>query len=763
MKFSKLFVLSTIPFLLVSCKGNTEQLLPNCERKEVEAEIASNFGSTVGEDTFKEKCIYDDSWFFEDTKEINYELALFSAITGGASYSSSSEITGSKISKLLEATGFSNIEKNYYYNNGITLEDSIGVIIGSKNVRKVTNDNYTLLAVFPRNAGYADEWVGNFNIDSDGVHHGFLLARDEMLRFTKNYIINHNITGKLKVYTAGYSRGAAAVNLFSAYLADASLYLPHTVSLDTKDIYTYTIGTPSTVMASIDKKVALSVSSPREGEYHDTNIEGYEYQGSGSINPLDEKYGYIHNFVGVGDYVTKLPFSKWGFTRYGETNEISFGSEKMIPYLKEYSASTAAQFESGRAFDKKEATSTLNFDTFKIEETSTLMSPNEVLDSHLDSLVNLVPSVEEYNEQGYVNVLGSMLASFGCDYDGFISGLTSNIQTLLSAFIYSYLANVAEKEQVSDIEALQNVIFELLKLLGKEVQNKDEYTDQQLLKDIFDVLINDYHTSEASKTRLTNLLELIPGSAGKLILNIIKFAGEKGMTITYVDDLLLLISDYFDTNKEDQDVHSALEAIVGIIPEKYYVLLWTIAQIDRSAYEDDLEATKASLQVIFHNCVYGVDDTKAYEFRYSMLVAASFGVYSYSKIVNLVLNGSTNNLGEKVICEPAKLSEFLNDVVTLLLLDNETKEVKSFKKAANENISLALDKCKTSKNEKYIDNIKNNVDIARKFITGLLQKEEGHLDLQKDIDNLITLVKSMMFMFPAHFHEMYISYMKSCL
>ena len=195
MKSSKLFVLSIIPFLVVGCKGNqekentnTEQLLPNCERMEVEAELASNFGNTVGEDTIKEKCTYDDSWFFENTKEINYELALFSAITGGASYSSSSEITGNKISKLLEATGFRNIEKNYYYTNGITLENSMGAIIGRKTVRKVTDDSYTLLAIFPRNAGYLDEWVGNFNIDSDGVHRGFLLARDEMLRFTKSFI-----------------------------------------------------------------------------------------------------------------------------------------------------------------------------------------------------------------------------------------------------------------------------------------------------------------------------------------------------------------------------------------------------------------------------------------------------------------------------------------------------------------------------------------------------------------------------------------------
>lgn len=769
MKSSKLFVLSIIPFLVVGCKGNqekentnTEQLLPNCERMEVEAELASNFGNTVGEDTIKEKCTYDDSWFFENTKEINYELALFSAITGGASYSSSSEITGNKISKLLEATGFRNIEKNYYYTNGITLENSMGAIIGRKTVRKVTDDSYTLLAIFPRNAGYLDEWVGNFNIDSDGVHRGFLLARDEMLRFTKNYIINNNITGKLKVYTAGYSRGAAVVNLFSAYLADASLYLPETVSLDAKDIYTYTIGTPATVMPSIDKKVALSVSGPREGEYHDTNIEKYEYQGSGTINPLDEKYGYIHNFVAIGDYVSKLPFAKWGFTRYGETKEISFGGEKMLPYLKEYSADTAAKFESGRAFDKKEAISTLNFDTFQIEEASTKMSPNEVLDSHLDSLVKLVPSAKEYNEQGYINVLGSMMASFGCDYDGFIGGLTGNIQTLVSAFIYSYLANVAEKEQTTDVEALQNVIFELLKLLGKEVQNKEEYTDQQFLKDIFDVLINDYHTSEASKARLTTLMELIPGYAGKLILNVIEFAGEKGMTITCIDDLLLLISDYFDTNKEDKDVDSALEAIVGVIPEKYYVLLWAIAELDRSTYKDDLEATKASLQVIFHNCVYGVNETPAYQFRYTMLTAASFGVYSYPKIVDVVLNGSTNDLGEKVVREPAKLSELLNDIVKLLLLDTETKEVKSFKDAANDYISQALDKCKTSKNEKYIDNVKSNIDLARKFITGLLQIEEGKLDLQKDIDNLITFIKSMMFMAPAHFHEMYISYMKSC-
>ena len=44
-------------------------------------------------------------------------------------------------------------------------------------------------------------------------------ARDEVLRFMKQYLEKHDIGGELKVWTAGHSRGGAVANLLGGFLA----------------------------------------------------------------------------------------------------------------------------------------------------------------------------------------------------------------------------------------------------------------------------------------------------------------------------------------------------------------------------------------------------------------------------------------------------------------------------------------------------------------------------------------------------------------
>ena len=171
------------------------------EKKDVTVRMTSNFGEHIGEDEYDDNCFYSDYWFVEDSYNPNYELALMSSMAGGASYSTTADNNGGKIAKMLEDTGFSNIQKNQYYSQGVKLENSIGIIIGSKSIKNWSGKEYTLLAVFPRNAGYASEWAGNFNVGTSGIHKGFLEARDEMLRYMKSYISSNNITGDLKVWS----------------------------------------------------------------------------------------------------------------------------------------------------------------------------------------------------------------------------------------------------------------------------------------------------------------------------------------------------------------------------------------------------------------------------------------------------------------------------------------------------------------------------------------------------------------------------------
>ena len=176
----------------------------------VSAEMVSHFGPNglFDDATYTDSTYYSDSWFLADSTETNYSLALVSAMTGGASYSSPSDNNGKKISALMAQMGFTDVQMNDNYAQGIKTEDSIGCIIGRKTITDSAGKTYTLLAAFPRNAGYEYEWAGNFNVGESGYHAGFALARDQMLEFMGQYIGAHNITSAVKVWSAGYGEPA---------------------------------------------------------------------------------------------------------------------------------------------------------------------------------------------------------------------------------------------------------------------------------------------------------------------------------------------------------------------------------------------------------------------------------------------------------------------------------------------------------------------------------------------------------------------------
>ena len=74
-----------------------------------------------------------------------------------------------------------------------------------------------------RSSNYTQEWTGNFTINADSsggnMHAGFKAARDEVLRYAAQYMKKHRITGDLKVWIAGHSRGAATSNSLGGFFA----------------------------------------------------------------------------------------------------------------------------------------------------------------------------------------------------------------------------------------------------------------------------------------------------------------------------------------------------------------------------------------------------------------------------------------------------------------------------------------------------------------------------------------------------------------
>ena len=368
-----LLVLSSVSMVLASCGGSSSvssdtgkassqtsasKAVPSSESsssessrqieglvdKDIPMRMEYHYGEDFENSEIDDVCHYSDYWFLENSSKTNYNLAVTSAFTGGMSYATSADVNGAKISNFLKAAGYTDVKLNQYYADDIALEDSLGVVMARKAIKDYEGKPYTLIAAFPRNAGYRDEWAGDFNLGASGMHEGFRLARDEMLRFLKQYITTSNITGEVKLWTAGYSRGAAAANLFAGFLADNSAYLGSDISLSSNNIFAYTIGTPATLPAGLNKADVLSVSGPRGEGYHDTDIPAAAYSGTGTIDPAADQYAGIHNFTAVGDYITKLPPKEWGFTRYGVVEKPVYGDEAMRKHLEKYSAEDALKF-----------------------------------------------------------------------------------------------------------------------------------------------------------------------------------------------------------------------------------------------------------------------------------------------------------------------------------------------------------------------------------------------------------------------------------
>ena len=155
---------------------------------------------------------YNDEWFMGSSKDFNQHLASISviaSITSAGYWTDTLETDHSQCSKHVEALlndlQFDDVESNKYYELE-SIPNSAACTLGHKTIIQ-DGKEYTLLAIIPRSAEYKQEWDGNFTVDDGNLHAGFMAGRDEILRFTKQYIEDNSITGDVKIWTAGHSRG----------------------------------------------------------------------------------------------------------------------------------------------------------------------------------------------------------------------------------------------------------------------------------------------------------------------------------------------------------------------------------------------------------------------------------------------------------------------------------------------------------------------------------------------------------------------------
>ena len=766
MKKRLLTLLSISCFLIGCAKPNKKPSEPSEDKDNlVEVSMHSHFGVTG----YKDKCVYDDGWFLQNSSGLNYDLALMSAMASGAAYADGSDTNGTKIANLLGQIGFNNIQKNTYYSEGIRLEDSMGVIVGNKTIADSSGKQYTLLAVLPRSAGYGAEWMGNFNMGKEGIHAGFLMARDEILRFVKKYINTNNISGDIKVWSAGYSRGAAAANLFGGYLAEDASYLGSGVNLTPNDLYVYTIGTPRTIPDNLKKVVTLSVSGPRGEGFFDTDVPAYTYQGADdSIILGGDQYKGIHNFVATGDYVTKLPPTNWTFTRYGATETINYGDEKMIHYLEEITPVTARSFDE-KTYSTEMAIKTFDLEKFEMVEGNEKISTDMLIQQRLDALMMLTSTRADFVEKGYTDVLGALTAVYGTDWDGFYDGIMSSYGPLIKAFLLNYVAFTNERLELSDSEAMAKVFIELMSLIGKPVEDPENYTDQDFLKDLLDFLFNDYQTDAVAQARAKKIADMIPAPYGVIYLNALNYAKDHNMNIDSADALIALVANYIHDNKDNLLVKALIAAFAGVFPSEYISFIGAITGKTYKVedYESELEMKKTAIVDAF-DCLAvgkhdGESDTSPEEIRSSVLALAAMYLQFMAgvpNLANILVHGSFDGTAKRE-STPVKLDILCGDIIKLIAPKDADNNPLPLKEAANQSLIELLDKGRTELNGKFVDILKDKPEQLRKALFTVLVYPEAEFSLTKELRNAITLIDRIQFFAPAHYHELYICFLKA--
>lgn len=249
--------------------------------KQIKGNFKSSSETFKGEGTFN----YDENVFNEDSYVYNHSLSKMSLRLSMSAFADKSEGYSKQyrnVNELMEKLQLNEIEWNKSYTEKPTT-NSIGVIVGNKKIR-FEDGEYTLIAVAVRGGEYEAEWGGNFNIGNGNLHEGFRIARDEVLSFLSNYIGKNNISGPVKIWLTGYSRGAAVTNLAAAYLDEHIGEFGENINLSPKNIYAYSFESPATVKKSAE----------------------------------NDLYNNIFNILSCKDIVTMLPMEKWNYGRYGK-------------------------------------------------------------------------------------------------------------------------------------------------------------------------------------------------------------------------------------------------------------------------------------------------------------------------------------------------------------------------------------------------------------------------------------------------------------
>lgn len=401
-------------------------------------------------------CKYSDDYFFEKSTDYNKSLATASLVRDAITENNSTdpnENTKNIRHYLVDQAGFSNFELNEDYKN-TPKEDTIGAFATYKTIGKDDHE-YTLIAIGFRCSGYGVEWVNNFKVgygDEYGNHEGFKESADKVLNFVKGYIEEQGISGDVKLWITGYSRGGAVANMMGGMMDTAirnNGKVFDNVNVTKNDIFIYTFESPNTV-------------APIGFDAH------------------SDAYGNIWNHFSCGDMVSWLP-NCWGFTHYG--NPVFFPTMNVgFDLSKDGWKDMIDVYESidGNREDLKITPynvvmkSYFGIEVPWIEEIDSKGRENDTLGEYMEGMMDMTGKYLSDDREGYVrDVQGIVMELMGIlmvhDYSGaatFVKSLTQSMMSDLGKCLQMYLAIKNENYEeglASFIDATDEYIKKALK------------------------------------------------------------------------------------------------------------------------------------------------------------------------------------------------------------------------------------------------------------------------------------------------------------
>ena len=273
-----------------------------------------SYASVNGDADYDATFFYSDGFFAYDDVIYNDQLATLSLSGAMATFGATAGGSDDYSNKFVNIKQFlANIGcENVYISDTYTTkpsEYSIGYAIGRKDLI-MEDDDYVLVPVFIRGAGYEMEWTSNVSLGADGEAFGFATAATQVEKALDQYIISQELTGALnegrvKFWICGYSRAGATSNLLAKRVVEKYKY--KNGEMTSNGVYAYTFEAPQGGVKTAEK--------------------------------LDESaYDCIHNVVNNTDIVPNVAPKDMGFMRYGKTHYMPGNGEELeTPLEVDYS------------------------------------------------------------------------------------------------------------------------------------------------------------------------------------------------------------------------------------------------------------------------------------------------------------------------------------------------------------------------------------------------------------------------------------------